>query len=216
MKKFAVILCGCGSLDGSEIHESVMTLLAIDRNDCEYSIFAPNDNQYHVVDHFTKQATQEKRNMMVEAARIARGNIRPIEECHVEDFDALVFPGGNGAAKNLFTYALDGRKCKVREDVAQLIRAFHAQHKPIGALCIAPVMIAKVLGDVTITVGNDEGTIENVLSFGSKHINTQQTEVISDKQNMVFTSPCYMLPARISDIAACAQNLIDAILENMQ
>ena len=216
MKKFAVILCGCGSLDGSEIHESVMTLLAIDRNECTYSIFAPNDNQFHVVNHCTKEATQEKRNMMVEAARIARGDIRPIEECRVEDFDALVFPGGNGAAKNLFTYAFDGKNCTVREDVAQLIKAFHAQHKPIGALCIAPVMIAKVLGDVTITVGNDEGTIANVLSFGSKHINTQQTEVISDKQNMVFTTPCYMLPARISDIADCAQNLIDAILENMQ
>ena len=216
MKKFAVILCGCGSLDGSEIHESVMTLLAIDRNECTYSIFAPNDNQFHVVNHCTKEATQEKRNMMVEAARIARGDIRPIEECRVEDFDALVFPGGNGAAKNLFTYAFDGKNCTVREDVAQLIKAFHAQHKPIGALCIAPVMIAKVLGDVTITVGNDEGTIANVLSFGSKHINTQQTEVISDKQNMVFTTPCYMLPAPISDIADCAQNLIDAILENMQ
>lgn len=216
MKKFAVILCGCGSLDGSEIHESVMTLLAIDRNECTYSIFAPNDNQYHVVNHCTKEATQEKRNMMVEAARIARGDIRPIEECRVEDFDALVFPGGNGAAKNLFTYAFDGKNCTVREDVAKLIKAFHAAHKPIGALCIAPVMIAKVLGDVTITVGNDEGTIQNVLSFGSKHINTQQTGVIADKQNMVFTTPCYMLPARISDIADCAQNLIDAILENMQ
>lgn len=216
MKKFAVILCGCGSLDGSEIHESVMTLLAIDRNECTYSIFAPNDNQYHVVNHYTKSATEEKRNMMVEAARIARGDIRPIEECHVEDFDALVFPGGNGAAKNLFTYAFDGKNCTVREDVAMLIKAFHAAHKPIGALCIAPVMIAKVLGDVTITVGNDEGTIQNVLSFGSKHINTQQTGVIADKQNMVFTTPCYMLPARISDIADCAQNLIDAILENMQ
>lgn len=216
MKKFAVILCGCGSLDGSEIHESVMTLLAIDRNECTYSIFAPNDNQYHVVNHYTKSATDEKRNMMVEAARIARGDIRPIEECHVEDFDALVFPGGNGAAKNLFTYAFDGKNCTVREDVTKLIKAFHAAHKPIGALCIAPVMIAKVLGDVTITVGNDEGTIQNVLSFGSKHINTQQTGVIADKQNMVFTTPCYMLPARISEIADCAQNLIDAILENMQ
>lgn len=154
--------------------------------------------------------------MMVEAARIARGDIRPIEECRVEDFDALVFPGGNGAAKNLFTYAFDGKNCTVREDVAKLIKTFHAAHKPIGALCIAPVMIAKVLGDVTITVGNDEGTIQNVLSFGSKHINTQQTGVIADKQNMVFTTPCYMLPARISDIADCAQNLIDAILENMQ
>lgn len=216
MKKFAVILCGCGSMDGSEVHESVMTLLAIDRNECEYSIFAPNENQYHVVDHVTGQANDEKRNMMVEAARIARGQIQPLEACHVEDFDALVFPGGFGAAKNLFTYALDGKACSVREDIAALIHSFHNQHKPIGALCIAPVMLAKVLGDITITVGNDEDTINNVLSFGSKHINTLQTGVIADKQNMIFTTPCYMLPARISDIADCAENLIEAILENIQ
>lgn len=216
MKKFAVILCGCGTLDGSEIHESVMTLLAIDRNDCEYSIFAPDADQYHVVNHVTGKVMEEKRNMMVEAARIARGRIRPLAECHVEDFDALVFPGGNGSAKNLFTYAIDGKKCTVREDVARLIRSFHEQKKPIGALCIAPVMLAKVLGDITITVGNDEKTIDRVTSFGTKHINTQQTEVISDKQNMVFTTPCYMLPARISDIADCAENLIEAILDNIQ
>ncbi len=203
-------------MDGSEIHESVMTLLAIDRNDCEYTIFAPNDTQYHVVNHITQEAMPEQRNMMVEAARIARGQIQPLEACNVNDFDALVFPGGNGSAKNLFTYALEGGNCSVREDVAQLIRAFHQQRKPIGALCIAPVMIAKVLGDITITVGNDEGTIKNVLSFGSKHINTQQKEVIADKQNMIFTTPCYMLPARISDIADCAENLIEAILDNIQ
>lgn len=216
MKKFAVVLCGCGTLDGSEIHESVMTLLAIDRNDCEYSIFAPNDMQYHVVNHITGEATTEQRNMMVEAARIARGQIRPIEECNADDFDALVFPGGNGSAKNLFTYALDGRNCTVREDVAQLIRTFHSQQKPIGALCIAPVMLAKVLGNITITLGNNVGTIEDVCSFGTQHINTQQKEVIADKQNKIFTSPCYMLPARISDIADCAENLIEAILENIQ
>lgn len=216
MKKFAVVLCGCGTLDGSEIHESVMTLLAIDRNDCEYSIFAPNDVQYHVVNHITGEAMNEQRNMIVEAARIARGKISPIDECNVNDFDALVFPGGNGSAKNLFTYAFNGRDCTVREDVAQLIRTFHQQKKPIGALCIAPVMLAKVLGDITITVGNDPHTIDDVCSFGTQHINTQQKEVIADKQNKIFTTPCYMLPARISDIADCAENLIEAILENIQ
>ncbi len=216
MKKFAVILCGCGSMDGSEIHEAVMTLLAIDRNGCEYHIFAPNDAQYHVVNHITNEVMTEQRNMMIEAARIARGKISPIEACHINDFDALIFPGGNGADKNLFPYALDGRACTVREDVAELIRTFHHQRKPIGALCIAPVMLSKVLGDITITVGNDNATIQNVTTFGSKHINTQQTEVIADKQNMIFTTPCYMLPARISDIADCAENLIEAILDNIR
>ena len=179
MKKFAVILCGCGTLDGSEIHESVMTLLAIDRNGGEYQIFAPNDWQYHVVNHVTGEP---------------------------------MFPGGNGSAKNLFTYALEGASCSVREDVAKVIRAFHNAGKPVGALCIAPVMIAKVLGDVTITVGSDPGTIRNVESFGTKHEVTVQKGVCADKANKVFTTPCYMLPARIGDIADCADNLVKAML----
>lgn len=215
MKKFAVILCGCGSTDGSEIHESVMTLLAVDRNGCQYEIFAPDDDQYQVVDHYSQKVMSERRNMLVEAARIARGQIRPLKECKAENFDAIVFPGGNGAAKNLFTYAINGHNCTVRDDVARLIRDFHDKHKPIGALCITPVMIAKVLGNVTVTIGNDPHTIANIQSFGAQHINTQQTGVISDKQNMIFTTPCYMLPARISDIADCAENLIEAILDNI-
>lgn len=215
MKKFAVVLCGCGCYDGSEIHESVMTLLAIDRNECQYSIFAPDADQYHVINHYTKQATNEKRNMLAEAARIARGDIQPLTALKAGDFDAVVFPGGFGAAKNLFTYALEGTNAVVIPEVERMVREFHAAHKPIGALCIAPVMIAKILGNITITVGVDEKTIADVESFGAKHINTQQTEVIADKENKVFTTPCYMLPATIGDIADCADNLIKAILENL-
>ena len=215
MKKFAVILCGCGTLDGSEIHESVMTLLAIDRNGGEYQIFAPNDWQYHVVNHVTGQTMDEKRNMLLEAARIARGNVKPIEQCNVADFDAVIFPGGNGSAKNLFTYALEGQNCTVREDVAKVIRAFHDAGKPVGALCIAPVMIAKVLGDVTVTVGSDKGTIANVETFGTKHQITVQKEVCADEANKVFTTPCYMLPAHIGDIADCADNLVKAMIKAM-
>ncbi len=212
MKKFAVILCGCGTLDGSEIHESVMTLLAIDRNGGVYDIFAPNDNQYHVINHVTKAPMEETRNMLVEAARIARGNIRPIEECDVKHYDALVFPGGNGSAKNLFTYALHGPDCMVREDVATLIRAFHAAHKPVGALCIAPVMLAKVLDGITITIGSDTGTAAHISAMGAHHEAKQQGEVTIDEENLIFTTPCYMLPARISDIADCADHLIKAMM----
>lgn len=215
MKKFAVVLCGCGCYDGSEIHESVMTLLAIDRNECQYSIFAPDADQYHVINHYTKQATDEKRNMLAEAARIARGDIQPLSALKVSDFDAIVFPGGFGAAKNLFTYAVEGTNAVVIPEVERVVREFYAAHKPIGALCIAPVMIAKILGNVTITVGVDQKTIADVESFGAKHVNTQQTEVIADKENKVFTTPCYMLPATIGDIADCADNLIKAILENL-
>lgn len=215
MKKFAVVLCGCGCYDGSEIHEAVMTLLAIDRNKCQYSIFAPDANQYHVINHCTGQPMEEKRNMMVEAARIARGNIQPLTALKPADFDAVVFPGGYGAAKNLSNYALVGNKAVVIPEVERVVREFYAAHKPIGALCIAPVMLAKILGNVTITVGVDEKTIADVESFGSKHVNTQQTEVIADKENRVFTTPCYMLPATIADIADCADNLVKAILENL-
>ena len=215
MKKFAVVLCGCGPMDGSEIHESVMTLLAIDRNECQYTIFAPDADQFHVVNHYTKQVMNEKRNMLVEAARIARGDIHPLTELKSEDFDAVVFPGGYGAAKNLFNYAIKGTKAVVDAEVERVIKDFHTQRKPIGALCISPVLMAKVLGNITITVGTDEKTIHDVETFGAQHINTQQTEVIADKENMVFTTPCYMLPATIADIADCAENLIETILENI-
>lgn len=215
MKKFAVVLCGCGPMDGSEIHESVMTLLAIDRNECQYTIFAPDADQYHVVNHYTKEVMNEKRNMLVEAARIARGDIHPLAELKSDDFDAVVFPGGYGAAKNLFNYAIKGTKAVVDAEVERVIKDFHAHRKPIGALCISPVLMAKVLGNITITVGTDEKTIHDVEAFGAQHINTQQTEVIADKENMVFTTPCYMLPATIADIADCAENLVETILENI-
>lgn len=214
-KQIAVILCGCGSMDGSEIHEATMTLLAIDRHDAEYTIFAPDANQYEVINHITGEKMSETRNMMVEAARIARGKISPLSQFDAGKYDALVLPGGFGAAKNLFTYAYDGVKAKVRDDIAAAIRSMHALKKPIGALCIAPVLVAKVLGDIVITVGTDEQTIKHVEQFGASHVNTQQTEVISDKKNMVFTTPCYMLPATIADIAESADNLISSMLDNI-
>lgn len=215
MKKFAVILCGCGSMDGSEIHEAVMTLLAIDKAGSSYTLFAPDENQYHVINHLTQEVMPESRNMRVEAARIGRGNVLDINDFNANDFDAVVFPGGFGAAKSLFTYALDGVNASVREDVKNVVISMYQLHKPIGALCISPVMIAKLLKDVTITVGSDEKTIQDVESFGAKHVVTQQGEVVSDREHKIFTTPCYMLPASIKDIAMCADNLVQAMLENM-
>lgn len=215
MKKFAVILNGCGHLDGSEIHESVMTLLAIDRQKCSYTIFAPDMPQYHVMNHLTRQPMEGERNMMVEAARIARGNIREISEYRPADFDALVMPGGFGVAKNLFTYAIDGVNAKVLDSVRKAIVDTHNARKPIGALCISPVLVTKVLGDITVTVGSDPGTIADVEKMGASHVNTNITEVISDKQNLIFTTPCYMLDATIADIADSAENLISTMLEYM-
>lgn len=215
MKKFAVILCGSGSMDGSEIHEATMALLAIDKHGHSYTIFAPDDDQYEVINHITNEVMNEKRNMLIEAARIARGKILPLTEFDATQFDALIFPGGNGAAKNLFTYGLHGTKMTIRKDIAEVIRAMHQNKKPIGAMCIAPILIAKVLGEVVITLGANEKVAADVQELGATHINTQQTEVIADKQNMIFTTPCYMLSARISDIEESAYNLVGTILENI-
>lgn len=213
MKKFAVILCGCGSMDGSEIHEAVMTLLAIDKAGCSYIVFAPNENQFHVINHVAKRPENEQRNMMVEAARIARGDIHDISTYNVADFDALILPGGYGAAKNLMNYAFEGQKCSVRPDIEKIILDTYHAKKPIGALCIAPVLLAKVLKNITITVGSDEGTIQDVESFGATHQVTSQTEVCSDIPNLIFSTPCYMVPATIKDIAASAENLIHEIVK---
>ena len=181
MKKFAVVLCGCGSLDGSEIHESVMTLLAIDKSGSSYTVFAPNDDQFQVINHITKQPVNQTRNMMEEASRISRGEIQELSEYNPDDFDALVFPGGNGAAKNLFTYGIDGINMAVRPDVEKVILETYRAKKPIGALCIAPVLIAKVLPGVALTVGKIPQVIQHVEAFGAKHQITNETEVHSGR-----------------------------------
>ena len=186
-KRFAIIVGGCGHRDGSEIHETTMTMLAVIEHGCTYQMFAPNRNQHHVINHLTGEEMPESRNMLVEAARIARGQIQPLEDFHVEDFDAVLFPGGFGVAKNFFTYAFQGADCQVDKQIAQLIKDIHKAGKPIGALCIAPVLLAKVLKDITITVGNDENTAKDVVKMGGKNINTVSGEVISDKENK---SPC--------------------------
>lgn len=215
MKKFAVVLCGCGSLDGSEIHESVMTLLAIDKSGSSYTVFAPDDNQYQVINHITKQPMDQTRNMMLEAARISRGEIHELSEYNPANFDALVFPGGNGAAKNLFTYGIDGLNMTVRPDVEKVILDTFKAKKPIGALCIAPVLIAKVIPGVALTVGQVRNVIQDVEAFGAQHKVTHETEVISDIENLVFTSPCYMLQASIKEIAESADHLIQEILKHI-
>lgn len=215
MKKFALILNGCGSMDGSEIHESVSAMYAIDKQGAEYLIFAPDIEQYEVVNHCTKAPMQEKRNCLVEAARIARGNVRPLSALHVEDFDAVVFPGGSGSAKNIFSYLYEGDDFHVNEDVAAIIRAFHRAGKPIGAMCIAPLMIARVIEGVTVTMGQHPATSELVEKMGGHALPTSHGEVIHDVRNKVFSVPCYMLHACISDIFEEASHLVEAMLQAM-
>jgi len=212
MKKVAVILAGCGAKDGSEINETVTLLLALDQHDIQYQCFAPNEDQYHVVNHVTSHATNERRNVMVEAARIVRGEILPVEKFNADEFDALFFPGGFGAAKNLFTYAIDGMNFVVNKHVEKAIRDTHAQGKPIGAMCIAPMMIAKVLGNVMITMGNEKNRqAAEVRTLGAEHIETENGGVVGDIKNKIFTTPCFMLDATLKDIYQDAWNLVEAV-----
>jgi len=212
-KKFAVILAGCGNKDGAEIHESVMTLYAIAKAGSDYEVFAPDINQHHVINHYTGHPTSETRNVLAESARIARGKIRPLSEFKASDFDILMFAGGFGVAKNLCSYAFDGADCKVNPEVEKAVVEMHSAGKPIGALCISPVILAKVLPDTTITMGQDPSAIDNVMAMGATHKPTNAGEVVIDKKNRVVTSPCYMLDSNIVDIADGAINTVNALLD---
>ena len=215
MKKFAVVLAGCGWLDGTEINEAVCLLLALSQHFCEVKCFAPNRPQTHVVNHFAgEQENNEERNILQEAARITRRNIQPIEEFKADDFDALLFSGGYGVAKNLCNYAFKGADMEVQPDVARVILEMHAAKKPIGGMCIAPVMFAKLIPGVCVTLGSD-GTADadNVFKMGGNHVQTEHGDVVADNENLVFTTPAFMLDATLKDIYDGAYNLIDAILE---
>lgn len=214
-KKFAVVLAGCGVFDGSEIHEAVCVLLAIDKKGCEYECFAPDVNQYHVINHLTGKVEKEVRNVMVESARIARGEVKKLTTFDPENFDAIVFPGGFGVAKNLCTFAFDGADCLVNPETEKAIVKANKAGLPIGALCISPVLIAKVVGKATMTIGNDIDTAIAIENMGAIHQNTSGSEIIIDKENKIVTSPCYMLNSPISIIAQGAENVIQALLEMM-
>jgi enhancing lycopene biosynthesis protein 2 len=212
MPKIAVVLSGCGVYDGTEIHEATLALFAIARNGAAYEIFAPDINQHHVVNHITGDEMNESRNVLVESARIARGNIKPLSEFDGKQFDALIFPGGFGAAKNLSTFAFEGAGLSVNPDVENSIKEMVKLGKPIGALCIAPVLLAKILGDVKLTIGQDKDTAEAVENMGASHINTTHGEIVIDENLKLVTTPCYMLDANIVQIAEGAENLVKAVL----
>lgn len=210
---FAVVLSGCGVYDGTEIHEATLTLYAIKKMGADYEIFAPDAEQYHTINHETGKPTKEKRNVLTESARIARGKITPLNEYKASKFTGIIFPGGYGVAKNLCTFGIDGPKCKVLPAVEKAIKDTAKLGKPIGALCIAPVLIARVLGNVSVTVGSDAGTIKAIETLGAKHIKTTHGEVSIDPVNKIITSPCYMLDATIDQIGDGAINVVKEMLK---
>jgi enhancing lycopene biosynthesis protein 2 len=211
--KFAVILSGCGVYDGAEIHESTLSLLAIARKGGEYKIFAPDVKQHHVINHITGEEMEESRNVMIEAARIARGDIQSLDDYDPANFDALVIPGGFGVAKNLCTYAFDGPLFSVDKIVEKKIKETHALKVPIGALCISPVLIAKILGKADLTIGSDDITAGHIEELGGVHISARNGEIVVDTDMRIVTNPCYMNEASISDIADGAAYVVQALIE---
>jgi len=214
-KKFAVVLSGCGVYDGAEIHEATLTMLAIMRQGGSYQCFAPDIPQYHVINHLNGEEMEESRNVLIESARIARGNIKVLSKFNGKDFDALIFPGGFGAAKNLSTVAFEGANASVNPEVEHAVKQMIALKKPIGALCISPAFIAKILKDVNVTIGSDKGTVKAIEGMGATHIETNHGDVVFDEDKLVFTTPCYMLDATIMDIDDGANNVVKEMMKVM-
>jgi len=212
-KKFAVVLSGCGVYDGAEIQEAVLTLLAINRQGAEYQCFAPDVEQAHVVNHLTGEEMHETRKVIIEAARISRGNIQPLDQFSANDFDAIIFPGGFGVGKNLCTFAFDGIDCTVNPDAEKAVRAMFQASKPIGALCLSPVLITKILGEVNVTIGQDVETANAIKSLGGKHFGTWHGEITIDEKNRIVTAPCYMLDASIGQIAEETEKVVKTLLQ---
>lgn len=216
MPKIGVVLAGCGVFDGAEVHESVITLLALDRGGAEVICMAP-DVELEEIDHLTQQATGAKRSVLKESARIARGEIKALADVAADDLDALVFPGGFGAAKNLSDFASKGPDATVQADVAKLVLAMHQQNKPIGAACIAPATIAAIFKGtstkVNVTIGNDPGTAKGIEACGAAHTDCAVEDIVVDEANKLVTTPAYMLGPSIKDVAAGIDKMVGKILQ---
>lgn len=216
-KKIGVLLSGCGYLDGAEIQESVITLLALDRAGAEIKAMAPNKSQMHVLNHQTGGKTGEVRNVLNESARITRGQVEDIAEVKPEDLDALILPGGFGAAKNLTDFAVKGANCTIHPEVDRLLRGMFDGGKPIGVICIAPVVLARALKDrgeqVKLTIGNDEGTAKALEEMGAKHVNCAVGDIVVDEPHKVVSTPAYMLGPGIKDVAEGIEKLVAKVVE---
>ena len=214
MAKVAVVLAGCGVYDGAEINEAVLTLLCLEQQGASYQCFAPNIEQMHVVNHMTGEPAEgESRNVLEEAARIARGNIKDLEEADVMDFDALLVPGGFGAAKNLSNFAVAGDQMTVHSGFLEFARAFHEAQKPIGLVCIAPVMASAICGQGTrCTIGNDAETAAAINAMGGEHLECPVSEARVDPEQKLVTTPAYMLAGSVSEaydgIAQCVKEVL--------
>ncbi len=214
MKKVAIILSGCGVYDGSEIHEVVLTLLAIEQNGASYRCFAPNITQHHVINHLTGEVSEnESRNVLVESARIARGDVEDLSELREQDFDVLIVPGGFGAAKNLCNFALDGDNYTINEQVLAACQAFAKADKPAGYMCIAPAMLPLIYPKgVQGTIGTDAGTASLISAKGLVHNDCNVDDVIIDQAHKLVSTPAYMLATSITEAALGINSLVKNVL----
>ncbi len=217
MKKVAVVLSGCGYLDGAEIHEATITLLALDRAGVKSICAAPDINQYHTVNHLTGNPVEHgNRNVLLESARIARGEIIPLADLRMSDVDGIIFPGGFGAAKNLCTFGIDGPACAIDDEAKRVILEALAAKKPLGAICIAPALVAKAAQGteyhLTLTIGNDRGTAQAIESLGAKHQNCPVDDIVYDAERQVVSTPAYMLGPSIAHVAKGIDKLVEKII----
>ncbi|MBQ4834192.1 isoprenoid biosynthesis glyoxalase ElbB [Pseudoalteromonas sp. MMG010] len=212
MKKVAVILAGCGVFDGSEINEVVLTLLHIEKNNASYQCFAPNIEQYHTINHITGEEMPEQRNVLVEAARIVRGDIKNVNELDIAHYDALIVPGGFGAAKNLSNFAIKGTQATVNTDVLNACKLFANAQKAAGYMCIAPSLIPFVYQQATLTIGTDADTAQALNNLGATHQPCQVDDTIVDKNNKIVTTPAYMLAQSVLEAEKGIAKLVHHVL----
>lgn len=215
MTKVAVVLAGCGHKDGAEIREAVLSLLYLDQQGADVSIFAPDMPQTDVINHLTGEVTRESRNVLVEAARIARGDIRPLSQAKAQDFDALVLPGGFGAAKNLSDLAMKGKDATVIPDYKRLLTEFLTQKKPIGAICISPAVLTAAVGKEfrpAVTIGEDAGTASAITAMGGIHETKATDHVAIDPKNKIASCSAYMRDDRLSRVASGIEKVISEVM----
>lgn len=216
MKKIAVILAGSGVYDGSEIHEAVLSLLAIEQNGAEWICFAPDIEQLHVINHKTGEVTEESRNVLVESARIARGKIQDLATLHVDDYDALLIPGGFGVAKNLTDFAIHGTECSINTHVATACRAFFHAKKPAGYICISPTIIPMIYTQgVKGTIGHDKETAEAFNAMGGQHVECDVDDIVYDPEYNVYSTPAYMLANSVSEAASGINKLVKNLISSL-
>ncbi len=215
-KKVAIILSGCGYLDGAEIRESVLTLLSLDTEKISYEIFAPDQNQNDHINHLTKNESKYERNILAESARIARGKISPLTELDPEQYAAIILPGGNGVAKSLCNFAFKGAQGAVIPMIGKILHQFHQKNRPIGAICIAPALIALTFGNlgVEVTIGKDIKTAQEIEKTGAKHFNKEASEFHHDQKLNILSTPAYMYDeASLSEIYEGIHGLVKKIKE---